>query len=213
MRSEHRNTYTNLFSRLGNKPKSISNNDLNIKKRFVVELYIPSAQNISSYPLAFVRLENVVRSLDNDLRKLPPSWKALCKLAKRSCFHSGYLWVDAVEDILLPDASLWDWILNENKDVNCKEELVQLQSTNSRLLAVATRESARHVNVKRLAAFLYVSVKRSVDLNRRQILLVFYRYHLYTIIKVCFLTMAHKNQLALIRHHLTGVIIVWQYTL
>ena len=73
MRSEHRNTYTNLFSRLGNKPKSISNNDLNIKKRFVVELYIPSAQNISSYPLAFVRLENVVRLLDNDLRKLPPS--------------------------------------------------------------------------------------------------------------------------------------------
>ena len=46
-------------------------------------------------------------------------------------------------------------------------ELVQLQSTNSRPLAVATRESARLVNVKGLAAFSCVSVKRSVDLNRR----------------------------------------------
>ena len=46
-------------------------------------------------------------------------------------------------------------------------ELVQLQSTNSRPLAVATRESARLVNVKGLASFPHVSVKRSVDLNRR----------------------------------------------
>ena len=46
-------------------------------------------------------------------------------------------------------------------------ELVQLQSTSSRSLAVATRESARLVNVKGLAAFQYVGVKRSVDLNRR----------------------------------------------
>ena len=46
-------------------------------------------------------------------------------------------------------------------------ELVQLQSTSSRSLAVATRESARLVNVKGLAAFRCVGVKRSVDLNRR----------------------------------------------
>ena len=46
-------------------------------------------------------------------------------------------------------------------------ELVQLQSTNSRPLAVATRKSARLVNVKGLAAFPCVSVKRSLDLNRR----------------------------------------------
>ena len=48
-----------------------------------------------------------------------------------------------------------------------KVELVQLQSTNSRPLAVATRETARLVNVKRLAAFPYVGEKRSVDLNRK----------------------------------------------
>ena len=46
-------------------------------------------------------------------------------------------------------------------------ELVQLQSTNSRPLAVATRESAGLVKVKGLAAFSCVSVRRSVNLNRR----------------------------------------------
>ena len=48
-----------------------------------------------------------------------------------------------------------------------KVQLVQLQSTNSRPLTVATRESARLVNGKGLAAFLCVGVERSVDLNRR----------------------------------------------
>ena len=77
MGSEHKNTYTNLFSRLGNKPESVSDNYLNIIERFVVELYIPSAQNIPSYSLASVRLENFVRSSDNYLRKLPPCRETL----------------------------------------------------------------------------------------------------------------------------------------
>ena len=61
-------------------------------------------------------------------------------------------------------------------------ELVQLQSTNSRPLALTTKVTARLVNVKVLAAFPYVDEKRSMDLNRRQILLAFYRYLLSTII-------------------------------
>ena len=44
-----------------------------------------------------------------------------------------------------------------------KVELVQLQLTNSRPLAVGTRESERLVNVKGLAAFPCVGVERSVD--------------------------------------------------
>ena len=95
--SEHRNTYTELFSRLGNKPEFVSDNDLDIIERFVVELHIPSAQNTSSYFLASV----------NDLRKLPPSREALQEQAKCSCFQSGYLWVETFEDIPLPDASFW----------------------------------------------------------------------------------------------------------
>ena len=97
MGSEHKNTYTNLFSRLGNKPESVSDNDVDIIERFVVELYIPSAQNTSSYSLGSARLENFVRSSDNNLRKLPPSREALRKQTKRSCLQSDYLWVEAVE--------------------------------------------------------------------------------------------------------------------
>ena len=117
MGSERKNTYTDLFSRLGNKPESISDNDLDIIERFVVELYIPSVQNTSSYSLASVRLKKFVRSSNSDLRELPPSREALRKQAKCSCFQSVYLWVRAVEDIPLPDTSLRGCIFNENKEV------------------------------------------------------------------------------------------------
>ena len=60
-----------------------------------------------------MRLEDFVRSLDNDLRKLPPSREALRKQAKRSCFQTGYLSIEAVEDIPLLDASLGSWNFNE----------------------------------------------------------------------------------------------------
>ena len=88
MGSEHKNTYTDLFSRLGNNPQPVSDNDHDVIERFVVELYIPSAQNTSSYSLGSVRLENFVRTSDNDLRKLPPSREALREQAKRVCFQS-----------------------------------------------------------------------------------------------------------------------------
>ena len=171
MGSEHKNTYTDLFSRLGNTPESVSDNDVDIKEWFVVELYIPSAQNTSSYSLGSARLENFVCSSDNNLRKLPPIREALRRQTKRSCLQSGYLWVEAVEDISLPDASLWDWIFNKNKGVfvalwqsgSCST----LKSTNSRPLAFATRESARLVTVKGLTAFPCMGVIRSMDLNKR----------------------------------------------
>ena len=40
MGSEHENTYTNQFSRLGNKPESVSDCDVDIIERLVVERYI-----------------------------------------------------------------------------------------------------------------------------------------------------------------------------
>ena len=84
MGSEYKNNYTDQFSRLGNKPESVSDNDLDIRERLVVERYIPPAQNISSYSLASVRLENFVLSSHNEFRKLPPSREALREQAKRS---------------------------------------------------------------------------------------------------------------------------------
>ena len=170
MGSQHTNIYTDLFSRLGKKPKSVSDNDLDIIERFVVKLYIPSAQNTSSYSLASVRLENFVRSSDNDLRKLPLSQETLRKQAKRLCFQSSYLWVEAVEDIrylTLPSGTGLLTKIGECLYHYGKVQLVQLQSTNSRPLAVAKEENARLVNVKGLAAFPCVGVKRSVDPNRR----------------------------------------------
>ena len=117
MDSEHKNTYIDLFSRLGKTPESVSDNNVDITERFVVELYIQNAQNTSSYSLGSARLENFVCSSDDNLRKLPPIREALHRQTKRSCLQSSYLWVEAVEDISLPDAFHWDWIFNENKGV------------------------------------------------------------------------------------------------
>ena len=47
MASEHKNTYTDLFSRLGNKPQPVSDSDLDVIERFVVELYIPLRKILS----------------------------------------------------------------------------------------------------------------------------------------------------------------------
>ena len=136
----------------------------------MVELYIPSAQNTSSYSLASVRLENFFRSSDNDLRKLSPSREVLRKQTKGSFFQSGYLWSKPLRTfryLTFPSGAGFLTKIRECLYNFGKVELVQLQSTNSRPLAVATRKSARLVNVKGLAAFPCVGVKRSLDLNRR----------------------------------------------
>ena len=83
----------------------------------MVELYILSAQNTSSYSLASVRLENFFPSSDNDLSKLSPSREVLRKQTKGLFFSIRLPVVEAVKDIPLPDVSLWGWIFNENKGV------------------------------------------------------------------------------------------------
>ena len=70
------------------------------------------------------------------------------------------------------------------------------QSGNSHPLAVATRECARLVNVNRLAAFPCVSVKRSMDLNRRDFIGILQISFAHDN-NVYFLTMVHKNQFTL----------------
>ena len=64
---------------------------------------------------------------------------------------------------LLPDAFLWDWIFNENKGVFVPLWQACLVAINK----FTSTCSARLVNVKGLAAFPCVGVKRSVDLSRR----------------------------------------------
>ena len=90
MNSTHKHIYTEVFSRLGNKPEFISEEDLDILERFVIELYLLSVhQNTSPSSLAYMRLENFKSSADNDLRKLPPSREALREHAKRASYQAG----------------------------------------------------------------------------------------------------------------------------
>ena len=126
----------------------------------------------------------------NDLRKLPHN----CKVqAKCLCFQSGYLWVEAVENIPLPDASLWCWILNENKAKWNLFNYNQQTHTSTRSGSCYKRKF-KTCKCEGIGCISMSGYKRSLDLNRRWILLVFYRYLLYPIINIYFLTMVHKNQ-------------------
>ena len=118
MNITHKHIYTEVFTRLGNKPECISEEDLDILERFVIELYLLSVQqNTSPSSLASMRLENFKSSADNDLRKLPPSREALREHAKHASYQAGYLWMEALDNISLPDAGLWGWIFDEKKGI------------------------------------------------------------------------------------------------
>ena len=66
---------------------------------------------------------------------------------------------------LLSDAFLWDWIFNEYKGVFVP--LWQSGACSVTINKFTFTCCARLVNVKGLAAFPCVGVKRSVDLSRR----------------------------------------------
>ena len=40
---------------------------------------------------------------DNDLRKLPPSTRALEQLTSGACYQAGYVWQESVSDLVPPE--------------------------------------------------------------------------------------------------------------
>ena len=78
MTSEFKQAYTEIFSKLGNKPDSVTEEDLDILEKYVIELYLISAQNkLPPTSLSSMRLNKFKSSPDNDLRKLLPSRASL----------------------------------------------------------------------------------------------------------------------------------------
>ena len=73
MKSEMRDTFTDLFCRLGRTPVNLCKNDFNLVGNFIIEMYSNTGKRTS---LTTLRVETF-KSFDNDLRKLPPSSEAL----------------------------------------------------------------------------------------------------------------------------------------
>ena len=62
-----------------------------------------------------MRLKIFECSADNDLRKLPPSREALREHSKKASYQADYLWMEAFENIHLPDPNDCGWSFDERK--------------------------------------------------------------------------------------------------
>ena len=90
---------TSVFIDLGYLPETVNDYQIDILEYFLKELYSPCAQKLS---------ESLSQERpDNDLRRIPMSRPGLLVHVKRPCYQAGYLWIECIENIELPDSTLW----------------------------------------------------------------------------------------------------------
>ena len=106
-KAENKDEFTTVFKDLGNQPEEITAMQLD-----KIEDYIKLLYGSDGF-LGADRLNKFRKSTDDDLRKLPPSREALFQHAKRSCYQAGYVWHECIEDLQLPDPTLWGWLFDE----------------------------------------------------------------------------------------------------
>ena len=80
---------------------------MDLLEKYVLELFGSRATS-----LAAARLDKFNKSIDNDLRSLPPSKDALYQHVLRACYQAGYLWWQSVEELEIPDPNDWGWKLD-----------------------------------------------------------------------------------------------------
>ena len=117
MKSTNKMVYTTTFTKLGDEPSAITEDDIDVLEMFVIELYSPAQQKVFHKSLTIMRLDSFKSSADDDLRKLPPSRSALREHSKRASYQSGFLWKEALSNINIPDVSAWGWQFDNGKQI------------------------------------------------------------------------------------------------
>ena len=107
---QNRSDFDEIFIRLGNRPSDVTEADMDAIESFIMKMYT-KLSNISFTDLRI----NMFKSLtNNDLRKLPPSRRALEQHTRRTCYQAGYVWQESVGDLTLPNSENWGWIFEGN---------------------------------------------------------------------------------------------------
>ena len=75
-----------------------------ILQSFMLQLY-----GLKHDTLGAARLSKLKKSIDNDLRLLPPSKEAPHQHIYRTSYQAGYLWRQFVEELDIPDPEQWGW--------------------------------------------------------------------------------------------------------
>ena len=89
---QNRSDFDEIFIRLGKRPSDVTEADMNAIESFIMKMYT-KLSNISFTDLRI----NMFKSLtNNDLRKLPPSRRALEQHTRRTCYQAGYVWQESV---------------------------------------------------------------------------------------------------------------------
>ena len=99
-----------MFAELGNQPREVTTEQMENIERFICQLYGVAESSIGAH-----RLSKFEKSVDDDLRKLPPSREALSQHVRRSCYQAGYLWQECQADLLLPEPKEWGWLFDEKR--------------------------------------------------------------------------------------------------
>ena len=103
-----------LFAELGNSPSEITDLQIDILEYYLKRLYSTSNRNINN-SLALERVGCFERVADNGLRKVPMSHAALSERTKRAAYQAGLLGKECVDDLILPDPTLWRWKRHEDR--------------------------------------------------------------------------------------------------
>ena len=109
---DRKDEITSVFISLGIVPSAVSDYQLDVLEHYLKRIYSPTAKTLSR-SLADDRLTHLHRLTDNDVRKLPMSRPALLQHTNRSCFQAGYLWMECVLNVVLPNPELWGWKRHE----------------------------------------------------------------------------------------------------
>ena len=110
IQSKQKQQLTDVFCQLGEKPATVTVEQINILEKYVLELY-----GATHATLGASRLDKFNKSKDNNLRSLPPSKGALIQQIYRASYQAGYLWWQSVEELNLPEVEEWGWQLDTNR--------------------------------------------------------------------------------------------------
>ena len=110
IQSKQKQQLTDVFRQLGEKPATVTVEQINILEKYVLELY-----GATHATLGASRLDKFNKSKDNNLRSLPPSKGALIQQIYRASYQAGYLWWQSVEELNLPEVEEWGWQLDTNR--------------------------------------------------------------------------------------------------
>ena len=106
---QNRSDFDEVFILLRNRSSYVTEADMKTIESFVMKMYT----KLSKISLTDLRIDTFKSLTDNDLRKLPPSRRALEQHTRRAFYQAGYVWQESVGDLTLLNPENWDGYLKE----------------------------------------------------------------------------------------------------